>query len=60
MDLPFSHEAFLDLFGEYNRSLLPAVVALWVITAGMAGQWFRRDGSMNSSAVLALLAVQWA
>ncbi len=33
MNLPFSHDAFLDVFGAYNTALWPAVVALWLATA---------------------------
>ena len=36
MALPFSHEAFLDVFGAYNTALWLAVCVLWVATAGVA------------------------
>jgi len=59
MALPFSHDAFLDVFGAYNTALWPAVAALWVVTAGMAVRWMRRK-RMDGRGVLALLAVHWA
>lgn len=58
MNLPFTHDAFLDVFGAYNTSLWPAVAALWIGTAWAAFVWLRRGG-MNGRPVLALLAVHW-
>lgn len=59
MQLPFSHDAFLDVFGAFNATLWPAVVLLWVITAGFALRWFR-VGRLEARALFALLAVHWA
>ena len=59
MELPFSHDAFLDVFGAYNTLLWPAVVLLWAITAGLAARWFR-TGLLNGRTFFALLAVHWA
>jgi hypothetical protein len=42
MQLPFTHDRFLDVFGVYNTSLWPAVAALWVATAWAAVHWLRR------------------
>ena len=30
MQLPFSREEFLDVFGRYNSSVLPVAIAMWV------------------------------
>jgi hypothetical protein len=58
MHLPFTHTAFLDVFGAYNRALWPAVAALWVVTVGVSMQWMRRGRLTRSLA--ALLAAHWA
>ncbi len=59
MELPFSHDAFLDVFGAYNTLLWPAVVLLWATTAGVVIRWFR-TGRLNGRTLFALLAVHWA
>ena len=33
MSLPFSPDAFFDVFGQYNRALWPGAVTLWVAAA---------------------------
>jgi hypothetical protein len=59
MKLPFSHDAFLDLFAAYNAALWPAVVILWTLTAVWVLLWLR--GRATSSRVAGgLLAVHWA
>lgn len=42
MTLPFSHDAFLDVFGRYNIALWPVVLCLWLATAWTAWRWIRR------------------
>jgi hypothetical protein len=59
MELPFSHDAFLDVFGAYNSLLWPGVVLLWVVTAWLVGVWLR-TGRLNGRALFGLLAVHWA
>jgi hypothetical protein len=59
MELPFTHEAFLDVFGAYNLAWWPAAVALWVASAWVAWVWMRQ-GRVDGRAVSSLLAVQWA
>jgi len=58
MAIPFSHDAFLDVFGAYNSVLWPMVVALWVVTAGLALRGMRK-GRMDGRGIFALLAVHW-
>lgn len=59
MDLPFTHDQFLDLFGDYNRALWPAFVFLWAATAFAIIRLYR--GAANSSRILSgLLALHWA
>lgn len=33
MDLPFTQEQFLDVFGAYNRTFWPVALVLWAVTA---------------------------
>jgi len=58
MPLPFSLDAFLDVFGAYNSALWPAVLALWLVTAGAVVPWMRL-GRPSGRVLLALLAVHW-
>lgn len=59
MELPFSHEAFLDVFGAYNSALWPAGAVLWLATAWLALNWIRR-GHVDGRLLFALMAVHWA
>ena len=59
MDLPFSHAAFLDVFGAYNVRFWPVVVLLWVATAGVAWRWLR-GGPVSGRTMCALLSFHWA
>lgn len=59
MKLPFSHDAFLDVFGAYNSRLWPVVALLWAITAGMAWGWLRH-GRLGDRSRFGLLAAHWA
>jgi hypothetical protein len=59
MQLPFTHEQFLDLFGEYNRALWPAVILLWFATLLAVVRLFRKHSNSSRSLVL-LLAFHWA
>lgn len=58
MSLPFTHDQFLELFGSYNRALWPAVVLLWLLTAGVMVMLYLR-GPAASRIVSALLAIHW-
>ena len=59
MNLPFSHDAFLDVFGAYNALLWPAVAVLWATTAVLVLRWMR-NGRTDGRDPFALLAVHWA
>jgi hypothetical protein len=59
VELPFSHDAFLDVFGAYNAALWPAVVALWAATAAVALQLVYRK-RVNGRVVFGLLGIHWA
>ncbi len=59
MELPFSHDEFLDVFGAYNSVLWPAVAVLWVVTAGLTLR-LTFKGHMGGRGLFTLLAVHWA
>lgn len=59
LELPFSHEAFLDVFGAYNSALWPVAAVVWLATACLAWNWIWR-GRLNGRVLFALLAVHWA
>jgi hypothetical protein len=59
VNLPFSHEQFLALFGQYNRDLWPALVVLWIATIVAVGKLYLRTGH-RSRAIAGLLAIHWA
>lgn len=59
MELPFTHDQFLDLFAAYNRALWPAVAGLWAITALTVARWYA--GAPGSPKLLSIvLALHWA
>ncbi len=58
MELPFSHNEFLDVFGAYNSVLWPVVAVLWAVTAGFTLRWMRK-GRMDGRGLFALLAMHW-
>lgn len=59
MPLPFSHDAFLDVFAAYNVRWWPAAVLLWVATASVVWRWLG-GASVSRRALMALLGVHWA
>lgn len=59
MQLPFTHDQFLDVFGAFNTTLWPAAAVLWVVTVGVILAFHRR-GEAASRWVAGLLAVHWA
>jgi hypothetical protein len=59
MRLPFTREAFFDLFPAYNGALWPAVVVLWVASA-LAGVWVVSSRRSHDRWISGLLAVHWA
>ncbi|BCS32399.1 hypothetical protein TBR22_A16130 [Luteitalea sp. TBR-22] len=58
MQLPFSRDAFLDVFGAYNSRLWLAAALLWVATAVAHWVWLR--GGVSRRVLLIVLAVHWA
>ncbi len=61
LTLPFSHDAFLDVFGAYNTVFWPAAALLWLATAAVVLAWLvtRRVDGRTAFAVLAVLAAHW-
>jgi hypothetical protein len=59
MALPFSHDAFLDVFGAYNAAWWPFALLLWIATLAAAYQWLTA-GRFPLRALYLLLAVHWA
>jgi hypothetical protein len=59
MQLPFTHNEFLDAFGAYNRSLWPGALLLWIVSLLLVLAWLLRKPA-NQRALSALLAVHWA
>jgi len=57
MTLPFTRDAFIDLFGIYNASWWPVVLVLWVAT--LVAFVLRLTGRDRSQWTWALLAFQW-
>jgi hypothetical protein len=58
MRLPFTREAFFNLFAAYNGALWPAVVALWVASA--LALWVVSSRRSHDRWISGLLAVHWA
>jgi hypothetical protein len=58
MQLPFTHDQFLDVFGAYNRALWPAVILTWLLTAAAMVTLYRR-GPRASRLVATVLAFHW-
>jgi hypothetical protein len=58
MQLPFTHDQFLDVFGAYNRALWLAAVLTWALTAAAIVALYRR-GSSASRLVAVILAFHW-
>jgi hypothetical protein len=58
MQLPFTYDQFLDVFGAYNQALWPAAVLTWLLTAVAIATLYRR-GPSASRLVAAILAFHW-
>jgi len=58
MQLPFTEQQFLDLFGAYNARVWPVVVVLWGATLWYSACFVR--GKAGSVALSALAAAHWA
>lgn len=59
MELPFTHEQFLDVFAAYNRTFWWAAALLWLWTLFAALRWLRNPEGANRL-VAWLLVAHWA
>ena len=59
MSLPFTTDAFFEVFAGYNRAAWPVVVALWVAAAGALVAVVRAPGETSSRFASAVLAGLW-
>ena len=58
MRVPFTPQQFLDVFGAYNSTAWPVVIALWLVTLAFGVRLVR--GQARSATLSALAAVHWA
>jgi hypothetical protein len=58
MQLPFTLEQFLDVFGTYNRTMWPGAAILWLVTLALLVRLLRGDAKA-SVAFSFLLAAHW-
>jgi uncharacterized protein DUF6064 len=58
MRVPFTQQQFLDVFGAYNSTAWPVVIALWLVTFAFGVRFVR--GQARSVTLSALAAVHWA
>jgi Family of unknown function (DUF6064) len=58
MQLPFTEQQFLDVFGAYNAAAWPVAVALWLATVWYSARFVR--GHAGSVTLSALGAAHWA
>jgi hypothetical protein len=58
MQIPFSHDAFLDVFGAYNTARWPAVAGLWLATFALILRWIRKS-PIGGRGPFLLLAAHW-
>ena len=59
MQIPFTHDQFLEVFAAYNGTFWWAAILLWIGTLGVVVQWFRNPERAGRS-VAWLLMVHWA
>ncbi len=57
MQLPFTHDQFLDAFGAYNGALWPVALTLWLATAVVLVLFVR--GRATSRTIAMLLGFHW-
>ena len=58
LQLPFTEQQFLDVFGAYNTALWPFIVVLWLATGWVAIEVVR--GCARGTTVSLLAAAHWA
>ena len=58
MQVPFTHDQFLNLFAAYNTALWPVAILLWLATLAGIVQLVR--GRARGPGLAALLTLHWA
>jgi hypothetical protein len=58
MGLPFTHDQFFDVFSDYNQSLWPFVVLLWILTVTTLIALIRNRPSAQAL-ITASLIIHW-
>ena len=58
MRVPFTQQQFLDVFGAYNSTAWPVVIALWLVTFAFGVRLVR--GQARSVTLSAFAAIHWA
>ena len=59
MHLPFTADAFFDVFARYNAALWPMVVLLWLAAVGALVAILRAPGPRSSAVAASVLALLW-
>ena len=59
MQLPFTADAFFEVFARYNVALWPMVILLWLAALGAVVAVLRAPGPRSSAAAAAVLAALW-
>jgi hypothetical protein len=59
MNLPFTHDQFLDLFAAYNEAVWPVLIALWTTTAVVVARLYLGSGDASRT-LTGLLVFHWA
>jgi hypothetical protein len=59
MSLPFTTDAFFEVFARYNAAVWPVVVALWVAAASALGAVGRAPGERSSRLASAVPPALW-
>lgn len=57
--MPFTVDAFFEVFARYNTAVWPAVVVLWLAAAVALGAVVRAPGERSNRLVSAVLVVLW-
>ena len=57
MNLPFTHDQFLDVFASYNAALWPGAAVLWLLT--LAALVLLAKGRLGPRLAGGLLAAHW-
>jgi hypothetical protein len=57
--MPFSHEQFLDVFGDYNRALWPGALLLWMLSVAVGALVVVSPRRRFDDFIVAVLVTHW-